>query len=71
MSDTFKRYMVSTIETFLAGFLPIFLIQIESIIDSWEITTATLSSAICAWIFAWTKLVLKIIRERIQKKSKK
>ena len=42
MSDTTKRYIISTLETFLASFLGTFLLQIEQIINAGQMPTKEL-----------------------------
>jgi hypothetical protein len=59
-----KRFLISTIETFVAWFLSAFLIQIEAVINAGTIPTKELIiSVLIASIFSWTKLIIKILRE--------
>lgn len=69
MKLTTRRYIISTVETFCVSFIWTFLIQIESIINAWQLPTKEiLISAITAWLISWLKVTVKLIREYIQKK---
>lgn len=63
-----KRYIISTLETFLASFLGTFLLQIEQVINIWQLPTKELLiSALIAWVIAWIKVIIKLLRESITK----
>ena len=62
--ETYKRYLISTAETFFAWFIATFLLQIEGIINAWTMPTKEiLMSITIASVFAWTKAILKYLRE--------
>jgi len=60
MNDTLKRYLNSTLQTFLAGFLPALYIVMENGDAFSDVTSAAVFGA----IFAGVRLVIKFGAEK-------
>lgn len=66
--STLKRYVISTSETFIAWFLGVFLLQLDSVISSWSLPTKELLVSAIIWgTIAGVKLAIKPIRENRKK----
>jgi len=62
MSDTVKRFLISTGETFLASFIATLCLQLDSILSA-GITRPAITAAVISALVAASKLALKSIRE--------
>jgi hypothetical protein len=65
MTNTQKRYLVSTLETFLATFFVTFLGMLES---SASLSKEILLSALFAGLVAGSRSIIKALREYLTKK---
>lgn len=63
-----KRFLISTIRTFLAGFIGVF-IMFLSTLNSWEdVTIQLVIATVFSGLVAGVNLILKALQEKLQGK---